>query len=234
MMCFTNAFRHTPLWESAMTLVRHSFAAAFGAVTSGAPESFLVAYEPSTPEGSAANGAVLACVGITPAARGPLFCEQYFDEPAEQVVGARLGRPAHRRDIMEVGPFAAQEPGAGAEILAVLPMFAWECGMRYGLVTVTRRMTLMLRRQRYTFEPLVDARPERLAPDQRERWGTYYDNDPQTGLIRLEHLAPVLAQSAGRYRSVDLSLRRVDDGIPGVDDGNLRVADRRESSLAVA
>ncbi|MEK8106381.1 thermostable hemolysin [Micromonospora sp. M12] len=132
-----------------------------------------------------------------PAACGPLFCEQYFDEPAEQVVGARLGRPAHRRNIVEVGPFAAQESGAGAEILAVLPMFAWERGMHYGLVTVTRRLTLMLRRQRYTFEPLVDARPERLPPDQRERWGTYYDNDPQTGLIRLEHLAPVLAESAG-------------------------------------
>ncbi|MEK8106380.1 hypothetical protein NKG94_16350 [Micromonospora sp. M12] len=65
MMCFTNASRHTPLWESAMTQVRQTFATTFGAVTSGAPESFVVAYEPSNPEGSAANGVVLACVGIT-------------------------------------------------------------------------------------------------------------------------------------------------------------------------
>ena len=39
-----------------------------------------------------------------------------------------------------------------------------------------------------------------------------FEVDKKTGLIRLERTGPVLARSAGRYRSADLLFTLVDDG----------------------
>ena len=209
-MHFTNAGRGTPLWRSAMALVRRRFEATFEAVTAAQPDSFLVAYEARTAD--AANHRVLACAGITVGRDRPFFCERYLPAPAEEVVSAHLGRSCPREEIMEVGQMASDSPGAAGALLGVLPVFAWECGMRYAVMTVTEQLGQVLARCGYLFEPIVEARREQLPVEEQEKWGRYYDAGPRTGVIRMENLAPVLARSAGRYRSTDLFFALVDDG----------------------
>lgn len=223
--------RGTPLWCASIEQVRRRYAAIFGADTSADPDWFVVAYEPAGRDAfngddersrrevlSSADvldsqaGQVLACVGVTGAAGRPLFCERYLPAPAEDVLAVHLGHPCDRSEVVEVGPFAAEVPGAGRELLRVLPMFAWERGMRYGLVTVTQQLRHLLDQEGYPFEPLVDARQDRLTAEEQAAWGSYYEQRPRTGVIRLERLAPVLVRSAGRYRSTNLSFSRVDDG----------------------
>jgi len=209
-MQFTNAGRGTLLWRSALALVRRRFEATFDATTSAQPDSFLVAYEPGAADPS--GGRVLACAGITVGRDRPFFCEQYLPGPAEQVVSEYLGRSCPREEIMEVGQIASDGPGAAAALLGVLPVFGWECGMRYAVMTVTEHLGKVLARNGYPFEPIVDARREHLPIEEQEKWGRYYDAKPQAGLIRLERTGPVLARSAGRYRSADLLFTLVDDG----------------------
>jgi hypothetical protein len=193
-----------------MALVRRRFAATFDASTSAQPDSFLVAYEARTAD--AANHRVLACAGITVGRDRPFFCERYLPGPAEQVVSEYLGRPCPREEIMEVGQIASDGPGAAGALLGVLPVFGWESGMRYAVMTVTDHLGQVLAKHGYPFEPIVEARPEHLPVEEREKWGRYYDAKPWTGLIRLEKTGPVLARSAGRYRAADLLLTLVDDG----------------------
>jgi hypothetical protein len=209
-MYLTNAVRGTPLWYSALALVRRRYATTFGASTSPEPESFVVAVEPG-PDGTA-DGQALACIGITGATTSALFCERYLPARAEEVLELHTGTPCRREEIVEVGPLAAEAPGAGSEVMTILPLFAWERGMRYGMMTVTRQVAAMAVRQGYPLEFIVDARRDQLSPEERAGWGSYYDMAPRLCLVRLENLAPLLVRSAGRYRSANLSFLRDDRG----------------------
>ena len=207
-MYLTNAARGTPLWRSALALVRRRYESTFGASTCPEPDSFVVAV---ADHDEAADATVLACIGITSGTDVALFCERYLPAPVHEVLDLHMGRPCRREDIVEVGPLAAESPGAGAEVMAILPLFAWERGMRYGMMTVTRPVAAMLARQGYPLEFIADARRDSLAPEDGAAWGRYYDMAPRTCLIRLENLAPMLVRSAGRFRSANLSFLREDE-----------------------
>ena len=55
-----------------------------------------------------------ASSGYTPADGHPLFLEQYLDQPIEDSLAGRVGRPVAREAVVEVGNLAAVSPGVGA------------------------------------------------------------------------------------------------------------------------
>ncbi len=197
-MHIISAVRGTALWSMALEQVRRRYAQVFDAVPSSDPDCFVVAYEPANRCGG--TGTVRSSVGLTFGVDRPFFCERYLSGRAEDVLRAHMDQPCERTEIVEVGPLAAESAGDGAELITILPTLVRDLGRRYGVMTVTRQLIALLRRIGYSFEPIAAARSDRLPPAERRQWGTYYQQAPQTGLIRIERLVPTCARAAGRYR----------------------------------
>jgi hypothetical protein len=73
-------------------------------------------------------------------------------------------------------------------IVAYFPWFATRMGCEFALVTVTSYMRLALAHAGAPFEPICSADPSKLTPEERARWGNYYNFDPQAGVIDLKRL----------------------------------------------
>jgi hypothetical protein len=201
-MQFTVATRGTRQWQSAAELVARSYAEAFGATSFSKPDRFVTA-SVHRPDGME----VLACVGLTFGSTKPFFAERYLDEPVEVLVSRRFEVPCTREDLVEVGPLASAGARAGSELMRIFPVFMWALGKRYVLCTATRTLEQLFGRLGYAFQPVADADPSRLAPEDQSQWGTYYDNAPRTGVMRLDTLAhSFFLNSVGRYRLAKLNL----------------------------
>jgi Thermostable hemolysin len=208
--------RDTPLWRGASDLVRRTFAETFDADVTPQPDAFLIA-RPKPSDGHWSNATdedadeVLACSGVNFGAGEPFFSECYLDGTAEEVISEHVGEPCERGDIVEFGAIASQQFSAGTEVLKAIPIFTWTLGKVYALCTLTRPLSRLVERIGYDFEPLAEAKVDRLPPEDRHRWGNYYEKEPRAGLVRLHDLAPFFNGSIGRYQLPELSVTIADD-----------------------
>lgn len=184
-------------WGQCVSLVRQRYASAFGADVHPEPDAFLAA--------RAASGAsrdVLACAGFTFGSGQTFFSERYLDGRVESYVAQHSQHEIERTHIVEVGALAGAS-GSGHELIRVTPVIAWCLGMRYILCTATAPLVKTFERLQIPFTPFTRARPERLDPLDRSRWGQYYEADPTTGVIPLTDIAPLFAGATGRYSFAD-------------------------------
>jgi len=208
-MQFTVAARGTRLWLDAADLVGKSYSEAFGATSFSKPDRFVTAsvHRPSGTE-------VLACVGLTFGSHKEFFAEQYLDQPVEKIVSETFDLPCTREDLIEVGPLASSGARAGSELMRIFPVFMWALGKRYVLCTATRHLDALFARLGYLFTPIAEADPSRLNPEDQSKWGSYYENAPRTGVMRLDTLAhSFFLDNVGRYRLAKLNLM-----LPDYDD----------------
>ena len=75
---------------------------------------------------------ILAAAGYRDAT-DPLFLERYLAAPIEEVIAARTGAPVTRREIVEVGHFAAAHPGEGKRLLPMLARHLSQRGFQFRL-----------------------------------------------------------------------------------------------------
>ena len=207
--------RETPLWHGAADLVHQTFSERFDAAVSADPDAFLVA-RPTPSDGAdrqedGATEEVLACSGVNFGTERPFFSEYYLDDSAEQVISDYLGAPCERDDILEFGAIASQAFSAGTEMVKAMPVFTWALGKVYALCTLTRPLTRLIERVGYPFEPLAEARQDRLPVEDQDRWGNYYEQEPRTGIIRLDDVSLAFNSSIGRYQLPELSLTILED-----------------------
>ncbi|MGK3992699.1 thermostable hemolysin [Sorangium sp. So ce1024] len=202
-MQFKVSFGPSDDWSQAVDLVRQKYRRSFGAEVMPNPDCFVVC----TTEPGAGAPKVVACAGLTFSSDSRLFSEQYIDEPIEQVISALERRPASRDAIVEVGSLASVEHRAGTELVRVVPILAWCLGKRYILCTITANLKLIFDAVGLNFQPVRGADAARLGDGAHEKWGSYYDQRPQTGYIRLDAIAEVFSRSTGRYRFSALDLR---------------------------
>ncbi|MFF3544913.1 thermostable hemolysin [Streptomyces platensis] len=198
------AHRSTSSWLDAADLAREVYAQAYGADVAPRPDSFIVA----RPACGAAEEpcAPLACAGLTFGSDQELFSERYLDTGVEDAALARLGASVDRRRVVEVGALATRRASVGRELIRATPIIAWCLGMEYILCTVTRSLITTLDRTGISFVPFGPADPRRLSPDEAARWGTYYDQEPQVGVIPLNALDRLFSDATGRYSVTDLQL----------------------------
>jgi hypothetical protein len=118
-----------------------------------------------------------ALVGFRGALTSRLFAEQYLEEAAQELIGARAGGAVSRDELVEVGSLALQNPGDARWVIAACTCFLHALGYRWVLFTATR--TLINTFQRLGLQPLalVSARPL-LLDDKGEQWGNYYQTGP--------------------------------------------------------
>ena len=139
------------------------------------------------------SGEMLAAVGLRCAGDGPLFLEQYLDQPIDLALGACWPGP-HRRDrIVELGSLASVNNGASLYLVAAMAAYMEVRGFEVATVTGTRRLRRLFELFDFNFVTLGSARRDRLI-DASANWGSYYDDDPQilAGQVRQCFEAAVL------------------------------------------
>lgn len=124
------------------------------------------------------KGDLLAVCGFRHSGAEKLFLETYLDQPIEATISAKTGGKVAREDIVEVGNFAAFRPGMARHMIAVLAAYVHETGAKWIVFTATPGMRNAWVRLGIGLIPICKADKERLDPDRREEWGSYYDGSP--------------------------------------------------------
>jgi len=119
---------------------------------------------------------ILAAAGYRDAA-DPLFLERYLAAPIEEVIAARTGARVTRREIVEVGHFAAAHAGEGKRLLPMLARHLSQRGYRWVVSTATRELRVLLAHLGMRPLALARADPGPLGADAAD-WGCYYEHEP--------------------------------------------------------
>ncbi len=126
-----------------------------------------------------AEGQLVAAVGLRLGEQGPLFVEQYLDAPAQQLICARgLAVGLRRRDLAEVGNFAAASPGTARDLIVQLTCTLHAARVRWVLFAATRQLRNAFQRLQLSPVELAEAIQDRLHHDASD-WGSYYAAQPR-------------------------------------------------------
>lgn len=153
---------------------------------------------------------VQAAVGYQSAADGPLFLEQYLDQPIEQLLSQQSSssQEIRREQILEVGNLASTSSGWTRQLILSLAPFYYRQGFEWLVITVTPRVLNSFHKLGVGLEliPLAAADPNRLEQDPM-RWGRYYQEQPLVmaghigrGIRRLKSNRQLLRQLANSAR----------------------------------
>ena len=152
------------------SFIRETFALAYGADVHGfMPRLLAVCLK---------NGDLLAAFGVRSAKEERLFLENYFDQSIEQMIEEKVGVKLDRSKIVEIGNLAAIYPGGVRWMIVALTVMLYEEG--YEWVVFTGTLALRNGFNKLGLHPIeiCPARVERLDAEERDCWGTYYDNQP--------------------------------------------------------
>ncbi|MBC0856495.1 thermostable hemolysin [Pantoea stewartii] len=142
---------------------------------------------------------LIACTGISfVSATQPLFSERYLSAPLDEIILKNTGHRLEHHQVIEVGSLASDNPHAAADLIRLMPIIAWFMGKKAILCTSTRRLRKLLAFHQVPFCMLSEASPEKLSPEIRAAWGSYYDQAPQTGVILLEQCGHLFNHYCGR------------------------------------
>lgn len=131
-----------------------------------------------------ASGRLLAVCGLRNAGTDALFLETYLDAPVETLIAERAQQDVLRHDIVEVGNLAVAEPGIAPHLLASVSRYLHGTGTQWAVFTAIPVLRNSLTRLNMQLEILAEASLERIVPEERPEWGTYYDKNPQVMAVR--------------------------------------------------
>lgn len=147
---------------------------------------------------SAESGEPLAVLGYRGAADGPLFLESYVSQPIEQILSARFGRFFERREIVEIGCFAANPSPALIRLwLDAAKLLGG--GYTVAVATLTAPLREYFARVGLPLIAIQRASQSRLC-DADESWGRYYEQNPWVCAGMIADGAHALARYAERLR----------------------------------
>ncbi|MET0380132.1 MAG: thermostable hemolysin [Spongiibacteraceae bacterium] len=130
-------------------------------------------------------GGCQAALGMRPATimrpgavATPLFLENYLDQPVEQVIAGRVGRPVARGDVVEIGNLAAATRGASPLLFLITAAALEAARYRWLTFTATAQVEKLVTRLQYAPLLLSDVDPARLG-ERVHSWGSYYETLPR-------------------------------------------------------
>ena len=124
------------------------------------------------------NKLVAAC-GFRSAALGPLFLENYLDQPVEAEISKRAGSPVKRGDIVEVGNFSVAERGAARHLITAIVDQLHATSKEWAVFTAVPLVRNAFAKMGLNPVMLGDADKSRLSPEEQAEWGSYYAQKPQ-------------------------------------------------------
>lgn len=128
------------------------------------------------------DGEISAAVGLGRAADGPLFLEQYLDEPAETALGSVVREPVTRDSLVEIGNLVSTWRGSSQLLFIMLAELLGRARIRWAMFTATPEVRKLLYRLRLNQTVLCPADGRRLGPALSD-WGSYYDSHPAVTVI---------------------------------------------------
>lgn len=144
------------------------------------------------------HGQLIAAVGYRYAEATPLFLEQYFDVPIEQVMACNAGVDLSRAGLVEVAHLVALKPGQGRRMMSELGTLLQSKGVIWIVSTVTRELRHLFARMGIAPLALGAADANRLG-DSVKDWGRYYEHEPVVLAVQLQiamRLSPRLVGGA--------------------------------------
>jgi len=129
------------------------------------------------------NRLVAAC-GFRSATHGALFLETYLDRPIEAVLAEHAGLPVRRCEIVEVGNFSVIEPGMARYLIAAINDHLYNTSNQWAVFTTIPMLHNVFIKLEMHPEILGIADKNRLAPEERSEWGSYYEHKPQIMALR--------------------------------------------------
>lgn len=182
----------TAAYSGAVALAKSVYSKTYNSTIDPKPHVFMVFTDGETNE-------VAACAGVSFAARERLFSEAYLDCSLEQALRGVFGYPVERSKVVEVTSLATKTPKLGSELVRVLPILLWFMGKQAIVCTITEKLQLMFAKHRLPFTVIAQADRSRVVPREGVDWGSYYDANPRTGVVRLDQIGHLFQRNCGRY-----------------------------------
>jgi Thermostable hemolysin len=130
------------------------------------------------------NGVLMAAFGLKKASEGPLFLEQYLDEPIESLISKKLHKPISRDVITKIGNLAVANPRNAGVLIAHVIQHSLDMGIEWCVATAHHSLQNGVVKGGRDVYPLFPADKARLSPEEQAKWGSYYDRMPQVVAIR--------------------------------------------------
>jgi hypothetical protein len=130
------------------------------------------------------NGELVAAFGMRKAANSPLFLEQYLDAPIETLMSQRFGTTINRDQITEIGNLAVANPRNAGVLIAHVIQHSLDMGIEWAVATAHHSLQNGLIKGGRDVYALQAADPDRIEPQERASWGSYYKHMPQVVAIR--------------------------------------------------
>jgi Thermostable hemolysin len=130
------------------------------------------------------SGVLMAAFGLKKASDGPLFLEQYLDEPIEALVSKKLGKTIARKQITKIGNLAVANPRNAGVLIAHVIQHSLDMGIEWCVATAHHSLQNGVVKGGRDVYPLFPADKARLTVEEQAKWGSYYDRMPQVVAIR--------------------------------------------------
>lgn len=114
-------------------------------------------------------------------ASNSLYLEQYLNEPVENAIARAFDTPIPKRSqIVELGNFASNTPGATRQFIVRLGKYFLRKNFRWIVLTATQSIKASFEKMGVSNAMVIicDAKVDQLK-DNVTNWGTYYENDPK-------------------------------------------------------
>lgn len=156
------------------------------------------------------DGRLIAAFGLRRADEGPLFLEQYLDEPIEELVGRAAHARVPRGRITEIGNLAGRTPGSLRAMIPAVAALLNRNGVRWVGFTGTVRVCNGFRRLGLPLSIACPADIRRLPESERAGWGSYYEHDPVVMLGDVSHGTRGVRRLVEGPRGVGIELAALD------------------------
>ena len=130
------------------------------------------------------DGILMAAFGWKKAVDGPLFLEQYLDEPIESLISRRLDKHITRDQITKIGNLAVANPRNAGVLIAHVIQHSLDIGIEWCVATAHHSLQNGLIKGGRDVYPLFPADKSRLPLEEQAKWGSYYHHQPQVIAIR--------------------------------------------------
>lgn len=125
-----------------------------------------------------------AVVGIRAAESGPLFLEQYLDQPVEQALGLHFREVVDRGKIVEIGNLVSGRNGSSQSLFIFLTALLDRIQREWVIFTATWEVEKLLGKLNIPLIKFAEAEQDRLKKSE-EYWGSYYDNNPYVMFVHV-------------------------------------------------
>jgi Thermostable hemolysin len=123
------------------------------------------------------DGDIVGAFGLRSASHR-LYLEQYLEQPIEQSIRAPAGGHIDRKTIVEVGHFSGSAPGSVRAMIFRLTEYLHRQGIEWVAFTGTSTLRNAFHRMGLAPIDICAAAQDRLPPQERAAWGSYYDYAP--------------------------------------------------------